>query len=35
MIRGKNFLGREPVVASRDYKRSQMGKREEKVEHEF
>lgn len=31
VIRGKNLIGREPVVASRDFKRSQMAKREEVV----
>ena len=33
MIRGKNGWGREPVIASRDFKRTQMGKREDKIEH--
>ena len=37
MIRGKNGWGREPVVASRDFKRAQMGKKEDngKIEHDY
>jgi hypothetical protein len=36
VIRGKNGSGREPVVASRDFKRSQLVKKEEVVrEHDY
>ena len=36
VIRGKTGIGREPAVISRDFKRSQMAKKEEvgRVEHE-
>lgn len=36
VIRGKNGSGREPIVASRDFKRSQLVKKEEAVrEHDY